>query len=185
MVCARGEQSRNCLQAVNLIAAAPVWLVWILVGAIAAAAIEDSIRLRISNVTCAIVAGAAVAAMLATGPSLALWQNFTLFAIIMVLGTAAFAAGLFGGGDVKLLAAIGLWLDLRGGLFLLAAVLLAGGMVAIAYLAASLVRRSNLRAARTRRVPYGIAIALGTLIAVSVARVQPALNSPSAELGHR
>jgi prepilin peptidase CpaA len=163
----------------NLLVAAPVWLILVLIGAITAAAIEDAIRLRIHNATCAIVAAGAVAAMIAVGPTLALWQNMLVCAIILALGTAAFAGGLFGGGDVKLLASIGLWLDLKGGSILFMAVLLAGGLVAVAYLVANMLRRNN-PSVRSRRVPYGMAIALGTLLTVTAARTPPPASAHSA-----
>jgi prepilin peptidase CpaA len=154
----------------NLIATAPMWLVWILVGAVVAAAVEDSLRLRISNLTCAVVALAALVAMAFATPSTALLQNFALFALILVVGTFAFSAGLLGGGDIKLLAATGLWLDLRGGMLLVTAVLLAGGIVAIAFIAANLARRRTKGSLKSRRVPYGIAIALGALFTIALSR---------------
>jgi prepilin peptidase CpaA len=166
----------------NLLVAAPLWLILLLIGAITVAAIEDAIRLRIHNVTCAMIAAGAVGAMIAVGPTLALWQNLLVCAIILALGTAAFAGGLFGGGDVKLLAAIGLWLDLRGGSMLFMAVLLAGGLVAVAYLAANMLRRSN-PGLRSRRIPYGIAIALGTLLTLTAARMPPPASAHSAQVG--
>jgi prepilin peptidase CpaA len=103
-------------------------------------------------------------------PSTALLQNFALFALILVVGTFAFSAGLLGGGDIKLLAATGLWLDLRGGMLLVTAVLLAGGMVAIAFIAANLARRRPKGSLKSRRVPYGIAIALGALFTIALSR---------------
>jgi prepilin peptidase CpaA len=154
---------------VNLIEGAPAWLVWIFAATVVAAAIEDAVRLRISNVTCALVVIEAVAAIVMSGWSVDLWQNFALFALILALGTAAFAAGLFGGGDVKLLTATGLWLDLRGGLLLLAAIFVSGGIVAIGYLATSFVRRQK-TSLNSRRVPYGIAIAIGALFTIAVVR---------------
>jgi len=157
---------------VNLIAFAPPWVIWALIVALAAAAVEDGLRFRISNLTSAIIACGAVATMIAVGPSFAVWQNVVLMLVILAVGTAAFGAGLFGGGDVKLFAAVGLWLDLRGGLALVSAILLAGGGVAIAYLAARLVRRPA-GALRDRRVPYGIAIALGTVAVILLNRGAP------------
>lgn len=46
----------------NLIVDAPLWLSVILVLALVAAAIEDALRLRISNLTCAVVFVSAVVA---------------------------------------------------------------------------------------------------------------------------
>jgi prepilin peptidase CpaA len=159
---------------VNLIAAAPIWLVLILIAAVVAAAVEDAVRLRISNLTSAVVALTALGAMLATGPSLGLWQNFAMLLIVLILGTIAFSAGIFGGGDVKLIAAVGLWLDLRGGLALISTIFVAGGIVALVYIASRPFRSGDARSKKDRRIPYGLAIALGTLITVAMARYHPA-----------
>jgi hypothetical protein len=40
---------------VNLLVTAPIWLIGILTAAVLAAAVEDAVRLRISNITCAVV----------------------------------------------------------------------------------------------------------------------------------
>lgn len=151
----------------NLIATAPLWLVAVLALLLAGAAIEDAWRLRIANLfSIGIIAGAVVAAIVA-GPTLALWQNLTLFAALLVIGTFLFGAGLLGGGDVKLFAACGLWFDLSGGWRMLVATAIAGGLLAIVLLSMRPVMPNRIR----RRlivlqpkggIPYGIAIAAGT-----------------------
>jgi prepilin peptidase CpaA len=146
----------------NLVVAAPLWLVVVLGCAMLAAAVEDGLRFRISNVTTLVVLVAAVAAAVLAGPSWALWQNGVVFLVLLVLGTFAFSAGLLGGGDVKLFAAAGLWFDLRSGIGFVVLVFLSGGLVAIAYFLSRLFRRSA-TAKKDRRVPYGIAIAVGML----------------------
>ena len=93
------------------------WLLALLAAALAAAAIEDAIRLRISNATCLVVLVAAIVAMALHGFPLALWQNLVVFLVLLVLGTLVFATGKVGGGDVELLACLGLWVisaPLRG-----------------------------------------------------------------------
>jgi prepilin peptidase CpaA len=150
----------------NLVAAAPLWLLTVLACAMLGAAAEDAVRLRISNVTSLIVLATAIAAALIAGPSWALWQNGVVFLAILVLGTVAFSSGLLGGGDVKLFAAAGLWFDLRSALWFVALVFLAGGVVAIAYMLTRPFRRRSAGKKGTR-VPYGIAIALG-MLAVAV-----------------
>lgn len=148
----------------NLIIASPWWLILLLVMALAAAAIEDAIRLRISNLTSATVFVGALVAMALHGFSPDLWQNAVVCASILVVGTAAFAAGWFGGGDVKLLAAIGLWLDLRAATGLVAAVFIAGGLIALLFIAGRLVIFSGETSKkRNRRIPYGLAIVAGAL----------------------
>ena len=150
----------------NLVVAAPIWLVVVLGCAMLAAAIEDALRFRISNITTLVVLVSAMAAAVLVGPSWALWQNGVVFLVLLVLGTFAFSASLLGGGDVKLFAAAGLWFDLRSGIGFVVLVFLSGGIVAIAYILSRLFRRS-VTAKKDRRVPYGIAIAVG-MLAVAV-----------------
>ena len=134
-----------------------------------AAAAEDAARFRISNVTSILVLIGAIACAIIAGPSLALWQNGAVFLAILALGTAAFSAGLLGGGDVKLFAAAGLWFDLRSSVWFIALVFISGGVVAICYLASRPFRR-GVRDKKDRRIPYGIAIALGAMAMVLLDR---------------
>jgi prepilin peptidase CpaA len=134
-----------------------------------AAAVEDAARLRISNLTVLVVLLAAIAASLINGPSWELWQNLAVFVIVLALGTAAFSAGWLGGGDVKLFAAAALWFDLRSALSFVAIVLISGGVVAVAYLLIHAFRRLPVAGKKARRVPYGIAIAVGALTMILLA----------------
>ena len=160
----------------NLIILSPMWLAWVYAALLSAAAIEDAIRLRISNLLVLGVIAGAIVAMFFAGPGVALWQNFAVFAGLLVIGTPLFAAGKMGGGDVKLLAATGLWFDLRGAMMMIASVLIAGGVLAILIIVARLFGWSE--AARERYqllkrgggIPYGVAISAGALIAASVMR---------------
>jgi prepilin peptidase CpaA len=147
----------------NLVTLAPAWLLILFACALLAAAIEDAMRLRISNLTClAVLAGAIVAAVVA-GPTWGLWQNGAVFAILLMLGTVAFSAGWLGGGDVKLFAATGLWFDLGSALPLVALVFLSGGLVAICYVLSRPLRLRRTGQSKWGQVPYGIAIAVGAL----------------------
>ena len=142
-----------------------------------AAAIEDGVRLRISNLTTLVVfAGAIVAAVLA-GPTWSLWQNVVVFAAVLLIGTLAFSGGLLGGGDVKLFAAAGLWFDFSSAVWFVAFVFLAGGMLAIIYIAARAIRRAARGGEKGSGVPYGIAIAVGAA-AMVLANVQTAGHKP-------
>src|SRR5947209_795149 len=148
----------------NLIVGSPWWLIALLFLALVAAAVEDGLRLRISNLTCAAVVIGAIVAAASHGFSSTLWQNVVVCLVILAAGTAAFAAKWLGGGDVKLLAAIGLWLDLKAATGLIAAVFLAGGVVAIIYIAARRLAHRRGQAHRTDgRVPYAVAIAIGAM----------------------
>ena len=162
----------------NLILTAPTWLIVVLVLALLAAALQDAIRFKISNLTCGIVLLTAIVAMVLQGFSMSLWQNLSVCIAILVLGTAAFAGGWLGGGDVKLLAVLGLWFDLRSAVALLAAVFIAGGLVAFLYIAARWARlRKQSLDKGGGRVPYGIAIAAGALFMFGVQFQQRPTNS--------
>ena len=152
----------------NLVASAPVWLIALLAAALAAAAIEDAIRLRISNATCLVVLVAAIVAMALHGFPLALWQNLVVFLVLLVLGALVFATGKVGGGDVKLLACLGLWVNLSAAPWLVASIFLAGGLIALVYLAVGVLRRSRRRDDGKRigqtQIPYGLAIVAGAAL---------------------
>jgi len=150
----------------NLILTAPMWLLGLLAAALVIAALEDAIRLRISNLSVGGVLLAALVAMGLQGFPLALWQNWAVFAALLILGTPLFAAGKVGGGDVKLLAAVGLWVDLPAAVWLIAAVFLAGGVLAILFLTARLVwqRQRGGEKIGSKGIPYGLAIAAGAAI---------------------
>jgi len=161
---------------VNLAAQAPLWLALVFAVLLIVAAAQDALRLRISNFTVLLVIVAAVAAAIITGFRLDLWQNLAVFFVLLVAGTPLFAAGKLGGGDVKLLAAVGLWFSVKSAAWMLIAVLLAGGVLAIVVLALRAFSWSD--AARERAVilrpkggiPYGVAIAAGALVAMALQR---------------
>jgi prepilin peptidase CpaA len=163
---------------VNLIAFAPLWLAGLLLVALLAAAAEDLWRLRISNVTVLAVIATAIAAMAFEGFRGPLWQNAVIFAVIMIIGTFAFSANLLGGGDVKLLAAAGLWVNFETALWLIASIFIAGGAVAVIYII-----RRKLKGVKRRdanRIPYGIAIASGAIFVLGTLYAQ----SPSGGESH-
>lgn len=153
----------------NLIALAPEWLLIALCILVAVAAVEDFLRLKISNLTSGAVFVLALLAATLHGWSIDIWQNVLISLVLLLGGTALFAAGKMGGGDVKLFAAVAFWTDWSGALVLVPAIFIAGGLLAIVVLS----RRSILRAAgggskyvASKGVPYGVAIALGTIFIV-------------------
>ena len=159
----------------NLIVGTPIWLVALLLLILLAAAIEDAVRLRISNPTSLAVLVTAIIAMGIHGFPLTLWQNAVVFIAILGFGTLIFGAGWLGGGDVKFLAALGLWVDFHGALVLLAATFLVGGVLAVFYLSARMVTRRR-KADVGRQIPYGLAITAGALVAFGMQATQPAPN---------
>lgn len=84
---------------------------------------------------------------------------------LFAMGVAAFAAGILGGGDVKLLAAVGLFAGPAEILDLLLVTALVGGLLGIAVLAGARIGPASPKggAVLSRRLPYGPAIAVGGL----------------------
>lgn len=160
----------------NLAVEAPVWLVLILTGLLIAAAVEDATRLRISNLTCALILIAGMLAAFIAGPELSLWQNLSVCAGLLLAGLPLFAAGKFGGGDVKLFASAGFLFNFAGALHLIAVTLLAGGVLALLILTLRMIGwgESAIRRVRLLKpgsgIPYGVAIAAGALITVAIQR---------------
>ena len=76
---------------------------------------------------------------------------------------AAFAMGAMGGGDVKLIAALALWLPWQAVLVLLFLMSIAGGVLTLAYL----VRHKLAKREEKLEIPYGVAIAFGGLWLIS------------------
>jgi prepilin peptidase CpaA len=98
---------------------------------------------------------------------LALWPDIAVqigvAAIVFALFAIAFAVGAMGGGDVKLIGALALWLPFQAVLLLLFIMSMAGGVLTLAYYLHHRIAR------RTDRleIPYGLAIAFGGLWLIS------------------
>ena len=155
----------------NLFASAPGWLLWLLVLLLACATVQDAVQMRISNLITGLVAVLAIAAMAFAGFPIGLWQNAAAFAVVLVLGTILFSRGAFGGGDVKLFAAVALWAGGLTAAWLVAAILIAGGLLAILILALRTAApehwSTHVKVLRRKAgIPYGIAIAAGTLCVI-------------------
>lgn len=158
----------------NLVKLAPSWVVFLLLLALAAAALEDGWRLRISKLIPLTIILLAILVIALAGPRFLLWQNLTLFAALLVVGSILFSAHLLGGGDVKLLAACGLWFDLSDGWRMLAMVAIAGGLLAILMLSIRLMFAGGaqrwLPVKPNSGIPYGVAIGTGTAMAIAILR---------------
>lgn len=86
------------------------------------------------------------------------WQ-LLLAIIVFAVFAGAFALGWMGGGDVKLLAALALWLPLIPFIKLLIIMSLAGGVLTLLVVGAHRLRKLK----TDPEVPYGVAIALAGL----------------------
>jgi prepilin peptidase CpaA len=95
--------------------------------------------------------------------SLAPWPGMAIqlgaSVAVFVLLAVAFYAGMMGGGDVKLAAALALWFSPQGTVRFLVMMSLAGGVLTLIVLAWHRARKREGRP----EIPYGVAIAFGAL----------------------
>jgi prepilin peptidase CpaA len=136
-----------------------------------AAGVQDVRTREIGNRRNAAIALLAPAWWWAQG--LAAWPDIALqigsAALVFALFAGAFALGQMGGGDVKLIGAVALWLPLLPLLRMLVGMALLGGALTLAMLAYARLRRHDVRSIE---IPYGVAIVAATLIALH----EPILN---------
>jgi prepilin peptidase CpaA len=130
-----------------------------------AAAMWDLKSRTIPNMLNAAIAAGAVPFWWASG--LALWPDIALHvavaAGVFAIFALAFAVGAMGGGDVKMVAAVALWMPYQAVLLLLVVMSIAGGALTIAMV----VRHRLAKAEHKIEVPYGVAIAFGGLWLIS------------------
>ena len=88
--------------------------------------------------------------------------------VVFALFTGLFALGMMGGGDVKMLGAIALWLPLPAMSNLIVIMALLGGVVTLV----TMIHHRMTRRIGRPEIPYGVAIALAGLWVVG----QPYLN---------
>ena len=139
-------------------------LIFVLGGLLVSAGIEDARTREIANWKTAAVALLAPLWWHANGldpwPDMAVQLGCALavFAVFLV----AFHFGLMGGGDVKLIVALALWLPFASFLTMMMVMSIAGGVV-------TLIMMSEARIKKNRdniEVPYGVAIAIAGLLAI-------------------
>lgn len=148
-----------------------------LLGALAlvlvSAGIED-VRFRtIANAKNCAIALAAPLWWWANG--MALWPDIAIqigcAALVFALFVGAFALNMMGGGDVKLIGALALWLPLAPLLRMLVLMSLLGGALTLLMLLDKWMRRRRAPPGAIE-VPYGVAITLAALIVLC----EPILN---------
>jgi prepilin peptidase CpaA len=161
---------------VNLAWFAPQWLALFFAILLVAAAVEDAVRLRISNITVGLVLLGAIVTAFVLGIEPRMWQNLALLVAALVVGTPLFGRGILGGGDVKLLAATFAWFNLSAAPTVLMAVALSGGVLALLVIAlrsfnwSDKTRQRAVVLQRRGGIPYGVAIAAGALITMALQR---------------
>lgn len=147
-----------------------------------AAAFTDLKRRQIDNWLNAAIALAAPAFWWASGldlwPGVA-WQLGLAVAAFVILAVL-FALKMMGGGDVKLLAALALWVQPQHYLWLVIVMSVLGGLLTIVFGAWHVTRRQTGRIA----IPYGVAICMAGLLTVYLKSL-PALQAalPAAHVG--
>lgn len=142
--------------------------------ALVLAAVSDFRSLRIPNWLTASLAAAFPPLALVAGHDVQWLSHFAAGLAVFAGAAVLFAAGVMGGGDVKLLGAVALWVGLGQVLSLLLLVALVGGVFALAVvllrhpLAQAVVLRATRRLPefmqRKMPIPYGIPIAIGGIL---------------------
>ncbi|MDY0959902.1 prepilin peptidase [Sphingomonas sp. CFBP8993] len=101
------------------------------------------------------------------------WPDMVLRIVVAIgvflLFAQAFRIGMMGGGDVKMIAAIALWLPLPSLFRMILLMSIAGGVVTIAMMIGQRLRRPQARTGEEGEtpgieVPYGVAIAVAALL---------------------
>jgi prepilin peptidase CpaA len=146
----------------------------VLPGAVAFAAAMDLLTMKIPNrVSAAMVLAFLPLALLAGLGAWDLLHHVEAGLLMLLLGVLLFIPGWFGGGDAKLMAAIGLWIGLDNLFAYVFYVALAGGMIAAIFTSVRSVPLPRVFlgeawALRLHRsdsgIPYGIALAAGALL---------------------
>lgn len=100
-----------------------------------------------------------------------LWSHMAHFAITLLIGMALFRFGWFGGGDVKLYAALALWFGLPKALLLLVITTVSGGVIVLVRMIFYVLTLwygsgDNKTPLFQRRIAYGIAIAAGGIFSI-------------------
>ncbi|WP_258191199.1 prepilin peptidase [Sphingomonas sp. PP-CE-3G-477] len=139
-------------------------------GLLVSAGIQDARTREIANWKNAVIALLAPVWWYANG--LDLWPDMAMqvgcaLAVLAVF-LVAFHFGMMGGGDVKLIVALALWLPFPAFLSMLMVMSIAGGVVTIVMMIERRIKKNSGQI----EVPYGVAIAFAGLLAIR----EPLLN---------
>lgn len=157
------------------------WILLALTALLVLAAIQDAVSMRISNLfSIAVVALFGLWIVVHGFPDNG-WENGVHFAIALVVGMGLFAMGWFGGGDAKLYASCALWFDFASSIVLLFSISMAGLILMLAMLVTRRFRKKRVHpnpfedenVRKTMQMPYGVAIAAGTILTIYWVGVNP------------
>ena len=139
-------------------------LLGLLAALLVAAGVQDVRSREIANWKNAAIAGLAPLWWWAQG--LTLWPDvaiqLALALAVFAAFAAAFARGWMGGGDVKMIGALALWLPFAPLVWMLLVMSMVGGALTLAMVAVRWLRRQSAQP----EVPYGVAIAIAGLAAL-------------------
>ena len=134
------------------------------------AGIQDARTREIANWKNAVIL--ALAPLWWWANALPIWPDMAIqvgmAAIVFVFFYGAFVMGWMGGGDVKMIGALALWLPLHALAWMLIVMSLLGGALTLLLVAERAVRKRT----GAIEIPYGVAIALAALLALR----EPILN---------
>jgi prepilin peptidase CpaA len=131
------------------------------------AAWSDLFRRLIPNMLCLATALTGLACAGVTGGVDTLADHCAHFLLALAGGMLLFRLGMIGGGDAKFYAGCAAWFGLPQAVSLLVTVTLAGFLLFLGWFVIRRIQRRPIRAASDRlfdRLPYGLAIAGGTLL---------------------
>jgi prepilin peptidase CpaA len=139
-----------------------IWVAMLL-----AAAISDLRAYRIPNALPGILILLFGVAQIMDSSATVPWSNLAHFGISLIVGMFLFSRGWIGGGDAKLYAATALWFAWNGAVTLLFFTTIVGAVLAAAFIAARLLGLRKNIPKKDRRIPYGVAIAIGGVMSAS------------------
>ena len=134
-----------------------------------AAAISDLRAFRIPNMLSGILILLFVIAQIIDSSAVFPLWNIVHFEVALIVGMFLFSRGWIGGGDAKLYAATALWFATNAAIALLFFTTIAGGLLAILYILARLTGLRKNVPKKDRRIPYGVAIAVGGIFTAAYA----------------
>jgi prepilin peptidase CpaA len=151
--------------------------VWVLT--LAAAAVSDLRFFRIPNYLPGILIMLfGINHILAAFP-VSVWENLSHFLAALIIGMVLFSRGWIGGGDAKLYATVAIWFNWAGAVTLIFTTTIAGLLLAVSFMAARLIGLRKNVPKEDRRIPYGVAIAVGGVLSAAWNgwdRIFPTLN---------
>ena len=144
-----------------------------LAGVLVWAAVQDLFSLRISNWTTLAVLALYPVYVVSASPMVALPMALAIGGFVFLVGFVLFHFKYFGGGDVKLFAAVALWAGAPLVVGFLLTVAVVGGLLAVAsmtplrmllpYMAAATRIKADMAHLMQLQIPYGVPIAAGGL----------------------